>query len=51
MENDDALDLDALPGTEAYPLSSIWKVSPIESKEGRLRIGDCIRHAIENGYL
>lgn len=51
LENDEAADLDSLTGTEAHPLTNIWKITPIPTQKGRLRIADCIRHAVENGYL
>lgn len=51
LEDDEAVDLDSLEGTEAHPLNSIWKIKPIPTQKGRRRIADCVLHAVENGYL
>ncbi|XP_055714788.1 uncharacterized protein LOC129808908 [Phlebotomus papatasi] len=47
----DAFDLDSIQGDDAIPLQEIWVLKPIPTKEGRLRVADMFKHAVDMGYL
>lgn len=51
MDDEDTPDLDAIEGDQAVPVTNFLKIRPIPSKEGRLRLADVFKHAIDQGYL
>lgn len=48
---DEGCDLDQIKGEEAVPITTVWIIKPIEQKEGRRRLADVFKHAVDVGYL
>lgn len=51
MDEEDTADLDAIEGSRPLTLPEVWKLKPIESKEGRRRLADIFKHALEQDFL
>lgn len=51
MDEADTTDMDAIEGTVPLTLPEIWKLKPIATQEGRRRLADVFKHAVEQGYL
>lgn len=51
MDEEDTTDLDAIEGTRPMTLPEVWKLKPIKSKEGRRRLADVFKHAVEQNFL
>lgn len=51
MDEEETADLDAIEGDRVLTLPEIWKLKPIESKEGRRRLADIFKHSVEENYL
>uniref|UniRef100_A0A336M4I1 CSON012053 protein n=1 Tax=Culicoides sonorensis TaxID=179676 RepID=A0A336M4I1_CULSO len=51
MEDDEAGDLDKIEGEEAVDVTTVWIIRPIKNKEGRLRLAEIFKHAVQMGYI
>lgn len=51
MDDADLADLDSIEDSEGVPMSVIWDIKPIKNKEGRLRLADIVKHAVDQGYF
>lgn len=51
MPESDTTDLEAIEGDRPLTLPEVWKLKPIESKEGRRRLANVFKHAVEQQYL
>lgn len=51
MDDSETSDLDSIQGDEPVPITNIWIVKPIKTQEGRKRIADVFKHAVNYGYL
>lgn len=51
MDDDEAGDLDAIQGDEAVDVTTVWILKPIKNKEGRLRLANMFKHAVQMGYI
>lgn len=51
MDDEETGDLDAIQGEEAVDVTTVWKLKPIKNKEGRLRLANMLKHAVEMGYI
>ena len=51
MDESEASDLDLIEGDEAVPIEKVWNVAPLKNKEGRLRVANNIKFAVDNSYL
>lgn len=51
MDEEETTDLDAIEGDRPLSIPEVWKMKPINTKEGRLRVADVFKHAVEHGYL
>jgi hypothetical protein len=49
--DDNEVDMDSIKGDQATPITEVWKLKPIESQEGRKRLADIFKHALDMGYL
>jgi len=48
---EDPCDLDQIKGDEAVPITTVWILRPLETKEGRQRLADMVKHAVDCGFL
>uniref|UniRef100_U5ET49 Putative juvenile hormone-inducible protein n=1 Tax=Corethrella appendiculata TaxID=1370023 RepID=U5ET49_9DIPT len=51
MDDDDTADFSKIESDSAIDISTVWIVPPIPTKEGRLRVADVFKHAVQYGYL
>ncbi|XP_063704718.1 uncharacterized protein LOC134834102 [Culicoides brevitarsis] len=51
LEDDEAGDMDAIEGDEAVDVTTVWILKPIKNKEGRQRLADMFKHAVQMGYI
>ncbi|XP_055605910.1 uncharacterized protein LOC129754074 [Uranotaenia lowii] len=51
LEEHECPDLDLIQGEEAVPIEKVWILKNIKTKEGRQRLADVFKHAIDCGYL
>lgn len=51
MDDADLADLDSIENSDGVPMSDIWNIKPIKSKEGRLRLANTVKHAVDQGYF
>lgn len=51
MDDEETGDLDTIQGEEAVDVTTVWKLKPIKNKEGRLRLANMFKHAVEMGYI
>lgn len=51
MDDSETADLDAISDDKPVPIESIWVLKPIENPEGRKRLADIFKHAVDMGYL
>lgn len=51
MPEEDTTDLDAIEGDRPLSLPEVWKLKPIATKEGRSRLANVFKHAVEQNYL
>lgn len=51
MDEEETTDLDAIEGHRTLTLPEVWKLKPIATREGRRRLADIFKHAIEESYL
>lgn len=51
MPEEDTTDMDAIEGIVPLTLPEVWKLKPITDAQGRRRLADVFKHAVEQGYL
>lgn len=51
MSDDETADMDAIEGSQPLSLPEVWQLKPIDSQEGRRRLANVFKHAVEQGYL
>jgi thiamine kinase-like enzyme len=51
MDDSQVPDMDAIPEDRAVPITEVWVLKPIENQEGRKRLTDIFKHAMDMGYL
>uniref|UniRef100_A0A336LPX7 CSON000643 protein n=1 Tax=Culicoides sonorensis TaxID=179676 RepID=A0A336LPX7_CULSO len=51
MDDEETGDLDTIEGENAVDVTTVWIMRPIKSKEGRLRLADTFKHAVQMGYI
>lgn len=51
LDENDVPDLDQIKGTEAVPIDQVWVLKNIKTQEGKRRLTDMFKHAIDCGYL
>lgn len=44
-------DPELIDGEDAVPIEKIWVLKPIENKDGRRRLADVFKHAVQMGYI
>ncbi|KAK7869898.1 hypothetical protein R5R35_013696 [Gryllus longicercus] len=51
LDADQTPDVESMSGEEEIPLTEIWALKPIESKEGRMRLALNVKHAVDNKFI
>lgn len=47
----EAPDLDTIIEDKPVPIETLWVLKPIENPEGRKRLADIFKHAVDMGYI
>ncbi|XP_044729401.1 uncharacterized protein LOC123292752 [Chrysoperla carnea] len=50
-EDSETVDLDAIQGTEAIDISTVYCVKPIQKQENRKRLVNVVKHVVDNNFI
>jgi len=51
MDDNDTADFDQISGDDAVPITDIWIMKKLDTREKQERLADIFKHASDRGYL